>query len=981
MIDCAPDYVALAYAGIKIILVAQLNYQELKSKVQLHLEQIAIKFEIIDHLAAYAPTANLIEAIAQAYALFTKFLSKAIKYYTQSRAKSYLKAFGKPWDGFQDLVDAIAQKLVDVKDIAQYHGLWTGHKNLEVAQETLALAQMQQEKAASHEAILEEILSQLHVVSIQFTKEKDIRETASFVQQHADERRDDPSLQVKTMKPAVEDSSLINQLGDHFAELKSYNEETLRRRTAIEEITDMRKHRSSKRNLLRSEKVLSWIESESSQLLWVEGNKVLRRSEFNACFAIPLILMGESSFESTIVLRHFCGDKGLARKPKTLLQALLYQIIERNPDALQMKKSALTHEMTSSIQGLWSLFVDFLEYVNVQCTFIIIDSFDNLEDSETASGVDEKNLILSQLNELVKDQTRMVKVLLTASLAQPLSTLPDEYQALTQIHSSPRSGGPRRGLSIVAVEDQAQLISHQIIEIQERRCKSVSFQEIPFLYPSGTLIYQKEGGAWRGFIVSGLSGMDLQPSNNIGDLQIRAWSLDHDGVYFTRKYHTLTVSQFYGTRNITSLQFIPAGYLPDESAIRKTLVKRGHRYWELGCSVSYKQFESEHGSVRIIVDQEMRPLEESTRDLGTQLQKTTVEQVKPQVLMTCPLEISVYLLSELRWSQLEIEAIQDLVVDKNQDFDQLPINPEIKQIMEDLIPNRDIAKIPEFMSPTHSHNMTRALGGTTVLLHGPPGCGKTFSVECLAETLKRPLLRLMHSKLGGSHQDFAQSIAEFLRLSDRWGCIMLLDDVDVFLVQQSSNDISQSIMTTLFMHLTETHTGVLFMTTSRVGTFGITSSSRIHLKFYFPRLDMVQYAAARRFTLARIRARFQKTGTEYIVRVNEEFWDRIWKLLEERKIPVSGRQLMNLCETATILASAKSARQNGSSILELPRPITVLYVDEECFLTAINSTREFDEAMEPIGGNRPDQPLLRLRARDAGKLPVAKFIDLESDQT
>ncbi|KAL3461453.1 hypothetical protein BJX64DRAFT_289251 [Aspergillus heterothallicus] len=107
MLAHAPAYASLAYGGIKIILVAQINYQELKEKVELHLEQIAARFEIIDHLTAYIPTKNLIDKVATAYGLFTKLLDKAVKYYTRSRLKSYLKSLSNPWDRFQALVDDV----------------------------------------------------------------------------------------------------------------------------------------------------------------------------------------------------------------------------------------------------------------------------------------------------------------------------------------------------------------------------------------------------------------------------------------------------------------------------------------------------------------------------------------------------------------------------------------------------------------------------------------------------------------------------------------------------------------------------------------------------------------------------------------------------------------------------------------------------------------------------------------------------------
>ncbi len=89
--NSAPEYVALAWGAIKIVLVIQINYEELKQKVRTYLEQIKIKFETIDHLTAYLPRANLVVMVARAYELFSRFLAKAVKFYTLNRFSKWFK--------------------------------------------------------------------------------------------------------------------------------------------------------------------------------------------------------------------------------------------------------------------------------------------------------------------------------------------------------------------------------------------------------------------------------------------------------------------------------------------------------------------------------------------------------------------------------------------------------------------------------------------------------------------------------------------------------------------------------------------------------------------------------------------------------------------------------------------------------------------------------------------------------------------------
>ena len=84
LVSQAPEYVALAWGAIKIVLVIQINHEELKQKVKDYMEQIKLKFEMIDHLTDFIPRENLVAAVAKVYELFSRFLAKAVKYYSMN---------------------------------------------------------------------------------------------------------------------------------------------------------------------------------------------------------------------------------------------------------------------------------------------------------------------------------------------------------------------------------------------------------------------------------------------------------------------------------------------------------------------------------------------------------------------------------------------------------------------------------------------------------------------------------------------------------------------------------------------------------------------------------------------------------------------------------------------------------------------------------------------------------------------------------
>lgn len=118
----------------------QINYSELKVKVREYMGQIKGKFEVVDHLTAYIATAHLVRAISQAYILVSRFLEKAVKYYTQCQlskswpqscwvrrdlaAESYFQAIAKPWKKFEDIVNSLDQTFIKSVKLRIIMGCW-----------------------------------------------------------------------------------------------------------------------------------------------------------------------------------------------------------------------------------------------------------------------------------------------------------------------------------------------------------------------------------------------------------------------------------------------------------------------------------------------------------------------------------------------------------------------------------------------------------------------------------------------------------------------------------------------------------------------------------------------------------------------------------------------------------------------------------------------------------------------------------------
>ncbi|PYH73720.1 ATP-binding protein [Aspergillus vadensis CBS 113365] len=210
----------------------------------------------------------------------------------------------------------------------------------------------------------------------------------------------------------------------------------------------------------------------------------------------------------------------------------------------------------------------------------------------------------------------------------------------------------------------------------------------------------------------------------------------------------------------------------------------------------------------------------------------------------------------------------------------------------------------------HFDLMRNKGNGVTILLHGVPGVGKTSTAECVAISSGRPLLPVTCGDLGLTAGEVEEKLKEILRLAQDWGCIMLLDEADVFLAQRRAYDIERNALVSVFLRTLEYYEGVLFLTTNRVGVFDEAFKSRIHMSLYYPPLNWQQ-------TYEIWSGHIDEAGRAGIV-VNKgeltSFANRIFNAqLRPGSGPVwNGRQIRNAFQSALALASYNT--QGGSKI-------------------------------------------------------------------
>ncbi|KAK3295823.1 P-loop containing nucleoside triphosphate hydrolase protein [Chaetomium fimeti] len=166
-------------------------------------------------------------------------------------------------------------------------------------------------------------------------------------------------------------------------------------------------------------------------------------------------------------------------------------------------------------------------------------------------------------------------------------------------------------------------------------------------------------------------------------------------------------------------------------------------------------------------------------------------------------------------------------------MERLVLDEENKTLLEGLVSQHYNKK----QQDSHQWDFIPKKGeGLVVLLHGPPGVGKTLTAESLAQHVKKPLISLSIGSLIWDESKLQERlVSEFSRAID-WDAILLLDEADVILEERSFEDVRRNAIVSVFLRQLEYFRGVLFLTTNRISTMDVAFQSRIQIGIGFKEL-------------------------------------------------------------------------------------------------------------------------------------------------
>ncbi|OAP62732.1 hypothetical protein AYL99_01959 [Fonsecaea erecta] len=338
-------------------------------------------------------------------------------------------------------------------------------------------------------------------------------------------------------------------------------------------------------------------------------------------------------------------------------------------------------------------------------------------------------------------------------------------------------------------------------------------------------------------------------------LNIECWCYDWNGREIVRVTFEFPIEKFRGTKEISSLFCYPLEYYRDDKG-------------------NFDQCLRGPG-IPLLGKYEPTDVEPSSQAHGQ-----GVDEEDYQCLLYPPRVLG-YATQQKMWAQFIVNNTALVSSELSRAFeDKLELDQKDKNMIKALVENHESSKDT---NQTQVNDIIESKGkNLVILLHGPPGVGKTLTAETIAEATGKPLLVVTVAEIGLEASKAEKSLEQIFYLAGAWEAILLIDEADVFLES-------------LLLRVLEYFEGVMILTTNRITSLDIAVQSRIHLAIRYNDLTKDQKIKIFNIFLSQL----VKDGRVDVDGIDE--WIR-WVGSEAE---VNGRQIRNIVSSAYLLARSQ----------------------------------------------------------------------------
>ncbi|KAI1390037.1 uncharacterized protein F4822DRAFT_400596 [Hypoxylon trugodes] len=393
-------------------------------------------------------------------------------------------------------------------------------------------------------------------------------------------------------------------------------------------------------------------------------------------------------------------------------------------------------------------------------------------------------------------------------------------------------------------------------------------------------------------------------------LSVEGWCWEYDGTFRSSEKaleFTYWTSSPDEKLKITDLEIFPLKYATE--TIRAALQRRGETYWKCrGQKLVDYQSEPKDEMERYMIDYKTYEMLHKDSIYGgrtsTEENRAIHEVIGPEgdEIYIFPQTVKAYNLRRKKWVDLKVDKIKEVVWNKKA-FDKLVVDKDTKELIQALVTTH--------LQDEQGADLVSGKGnGLILLLHGGPGTGKTFTAETVAELAEKPLYRVTCGDIGTKPEDVEKYLESVLHLGHIWGCVVLLDEADVFLEERVHSNLDRNALVSVFLRVLEYYDGILILTSNRVGTFDEAFKSRIQLALKYDNLGVSQ----RRQIWSNFFEHYEEMGNGSM-----NFISIKAQVDELAKYKMNGRQIRNAITTARQLARYRGEVMNYSHLQHVIR--------------------------------------------------------------
>ncbi|KAI9781876.1 MAG: hypothetical protein M1839_005670 [Geoglossum umbratile] len=454
----------------------------------------------------------------------------------------------------------------------------------------------------------------------------------------------------------------------------------------------------------------------------------------------------------------------------------------------------------------------------------------------------------------------------------------------------------------------------------------VSLRTLPYLIaPNDLVITHGDDGEPDDLAYKADSWLTFKAFN----LSFTAWAWKYDGVFQkeNRSFYLHFPRHDDEVRPLRDLPVYPLRYASPEVAER--LRTRGKEFWSCRFR-KYIRYDSlddrrelSNNGARCMIDISTYKKIHPDAHLSSQALRDDLGPVKmcrneppsDEFLLLLPAKLFGFNMQEKKWCtfnatrkilhgdaplifqilvNLKVQYMSSVIWNKKA-FDSLVVDDDTKELVKALVTNQLAAE-------KGTDLMIGKGNGLVILLHGGPGTGKTLTAESVAELAEKPLYRVTCGDIGTDADAVETYLNSVLHLGKTWGCVVLLDEADVFLEERSLSDLQRNALVSVFLRVLEYYDGILILTSNRVGTFDEAFKSRIQLALHYDNLTETQRRTIWENFIKRL---------ETIEGDNVNIEDLRRNIGALAKHDMNGRQIRNALTTARQLAQYKGERMNS----------------------------------------------------------------------